>query len=171
MQLIKDGEFVADAWTTVADDEDLPDTPVMVSLDRWKKDQNALLARNGKLGIRLKSGEEPAQIADHLDRFDVVALEFPAYRNGRAFSYARLLRERYGYKGELRAVGAVLRDQFYYLVRVGFNALEVRDNVTPEIFREAVGTFTYDYQPSSDGKPSVISLRQRLAANAERKVG
>ncbi|HEY4345478.1 MAG TPA: DUF934 domain-containing protein [Parvibaculum sp.] len=171
MQLIKDGEFVADAWTTVADDEALPDGPVIVSLERWKKEQNLLLARDGKLGIRLKSGEEPAQIADNLDKFDVVALEFPAYRNGRAFSYARLLRERYGYKGEVRAVGAVLRDQLYYLVRVGFNAFEVRDNVTPEIFRESIGTFTYNYQPSSDGKPRVLSLRQRLAANAQLKAG
>ncbi|MCE9649570.1 MAG: DUF934 domain-containing protein [Parvibaculum sp.] len=169
MQLIKAGEFVADAWQTVADDEALPDGPVIVSLDRWKKEQNLLLARGGKLGIRLKSGEEPALVADHLDKFDVVALEFPAYRNGRAFSYARLLRERYDYKGEVRAVGAVLRDQFYYLVRVGFDALEVRDNITPEIYRESIGTFTHNYQPAADGKPGVISLRQRLAANAERK--
>lgn len=169
MQLIKNGEFIADAWTTVADDEALPDTPAIVSLDRWKKEQNALLARSGKLGIRLKSGEEPAQIVGYLDKFDVISLEFPAYRNGRAFSYARLLRERYGYKGELRAVGAVLRDQFYYLVRVGFDALEVRDNITPEIYRESVGTFSHNYQPGADGKPSVISLRQRLATKAERK--
>lgn len=166
MQLIKNGNFVADAWTTLADDEPLPDGPVIVSLDRWKKEQNALLARDGKLGIRLKSGEEPALIAEHLDRFDVVALEFPAYRNGRAFSYARLLRDRYGYKGEVRAVGAVLRDQFYYLVRVGFDALEVRDNITPEIYRAMIGTFTHDYQPDARGNPTVISLRQRLAARA-----
>lgn len=172
MQLIKNGEFVADAWTAVADDAPLPDGPVIVSLDRWKKEQNALLARDSKLGIRLKSGEEPAQIVDHLDRFDVVALEFPAYRNGRAFSYARLLRERYGYKGEVRAVGAVLRDQFYFLVRCGFDALEVRDNITPEIYQESIGTFTHDYQPAADGAPTVLSLRQRLAVNAEsRKAG
>lgn len=166
MQLIKNGDFIADIWTTLADDEPLTDGPIIVSLDRWKKEQNALLARDGKLGIRLKSGEEPAQIAEHLDRFDVVALEFPAYRNGRAFSYARLLRDRYDYKGEVRAVGAVLRDQFYYLVRVGFDALEVRDNITPEIYRAAIGTFEHDYQPDARGKPSVISLRQRLSAKA-----
>ncbi|MGB3808896.1 MAG: DUF934 domain-containing protein [Parvibaculum sp.] len=172
MQLIKDGTFVADAWTTVADDAPIPDGPIIVSLDRWKKEQNALLARGGKLGIRLKSGEEPALIADHLDSFDVVALEFPAYRNGRAFSYARILRERYDYKGEVRAVGAVLRDQFYFLVRCGFDALEVRDNITAEIYKESIGTFSHGYQPGADGGPTVMSLRQRLAANAEsRKAG
>ena len=166
MQLIKNGNFVADEWTTVSDDDALPAGPVIVSLDRWKNEKDALIARDGKLGIRLKSGEEPSQIADHLDRFDVVALEFPIYRNGRAFSYANLLRERYGYKGEVRAVGNVLRDQFYFMVRVGFDALEVGDNITPEIFTDAIGSFSYDYQPSADRKPSVLSLRQRLAANA-----
>ncbi|MDR3497766.1 MAG: DUF934 domain-containing protein [Parvibaculum sp.] len=166
MQLIKNGAFIADVWTHVADEDELPDGPAIVSLQRWQKEQNALVARGKPLGIRLKSGEAPSLIAADLDKFDVVALEFPAYRNGRAYSYARLLRERYGYKGEVRAVGAVLRDQFYFLVRVGFDALEVRDNITPEIWKESVGVFTNDYQPSSDGKPSVMSLRHRLAAHA-----
>lgn len=166
MQLIKNGKIVADEWTTVSDEDALPYGPVIVSLDRWKNEQEALIARDGKLGICLKSGEEPSQIAEHLQHFDVVALEFPIYRNGRAFSYANLLRERYGYKGEVRAVGNVLRDQFYFMVRVGFDALEVRDEITPQIFQEAIGSFTYDYQPSADNKPSVLSLRQRLAANA-----
>jgi uncharacterized protein (DUF934 family) len=169
MQLIKNGAFVADAWTSVADDDDLPDGPVIVTLQRWQKEQNALLARGLPLGVRLKSGEEPALIADHLDQLQVVALEFPVYRNGRAFSYARLLRERYGYKGEVRAVGAVLRDQFYFLVRCGFDALEVRDEITPEIYAESVGVFTYNYQPAADGTASVLSLRHRLAAHAQTK--
>jgi uncharacterized protein (DUF934 family) len=170
MQLIKNGAFIADEWTTLADDDALPATgPVIVSLDRFKTEQNELLARKDRLGIRLKSGEEPGQIAEFLDRLALVALEFPVYRNGRAFSYAHLLRERYGFKGEVRAVGAVLRDQFYYLVRVGFDALEVRDNITPDIYAEAIGTFKHDYQPSADNKPSVLSLRQRRMAAAERK--
>lgn len=171
MQLIKNGDFIADRWTNAGDDEALPDGPVIVSLARWQKEQNALLARGLPLGIRLKSGEEPKLIADHLDRFDVVALEFPAYRNGRAYSYARLLRERYGYRGEVRAVGQVLRDQFYFLLRCGFDALEVRDDITPEIYRDAVGAFSYAYQPATDGRESVMSLRQRLATRAEALAG
>lgn len=169
MQLIKNGKFIADEWTHVADDEPLPEGPVIVSLARWQKEQNVLLARETPIGVQLKSGEEPKLIADHLDRLAVVALEFPAYRNGRAYSYARLLRERYDYKGEVRAVGAVLRDQFYFLVRCGFDALEVRDNITPEIFAESIGAFTHPYQPSTDGAEPVMSLRQRLAAQATRK--
>jgi uncharacterized protein (DUF934 family) len=168
MQLIKDGVFVADEWTTVADDKTLPDGPVIVSLERWKNEKTALLARDGKIGIRLKSGEEPSQIAEFLDRLDVVALEFPIYRNGRSFSYAHLLRDRYDYKGEVRAVGNVLRDQFYYMVRVGFDALEVGDNITPDIYRESIGTFTHSYQRSADDQPRILSLRQRMAAHGER---
>jgi len=170
MQLIKDGKFVADGWTHVADDAPLPEGPVVISYQRWLKEQNVLLARETPIGVQLKSGEEPKLIADHLDRLALVALEFPAYRNGRAYSYARLLRERYNYKGEVRAVGAVLRDQFYFLVRCGFDALEVRDNITPEIFAESVGTFTSPYQPSTDGAEPVMSLRQRLAAQARKAV-
>lgn len=167
MQLIKNGAFILDEWTTVADDEALPAGPVIVSLERWKNEKAALLARDGKIGIRLKSGEEPSQIAEFLDRLDVVALEFPIYRNGRSFSYAHLLRDRYNYKGEVRAVGNVLRDQFYYMVRVGFNALEVGDNITADIYRESIGTFTHSYQQSADDRPRILSLRQRLVAHAE----
>jgi uncharacterized protein (DUF934 family) len=171
MQLIRNGEFVADNFHSAADDEVLGNGPVVVSLERWKKERETLLARNTPIGVRLKSGEHPETIAGDLDRLALVALEFPVYRNGRAYSYARLLRERYGYKGEVRAVGAVLRDQFYFLVRCGFDALEVRDNITPDIFRESIGTFTYDYQPASDERPSVISLRQRLSGASDRKRG
>jgi len=171
MQLIRKGEFIADNFHAAPDDGTLGDGPVIVSLERWNKERETLLARNTPIGVRLKSGEHPEAIAADLDRLAVVALEFPVYRNGRAYSYARILRERYGYEGEVRAVGAVLRDQFYFLVRCGFDALEVRDNITPDIFRESVGTFTYNYQPATDDKPSVISLRQRLADAAARKTG
>lgn len=165
MQLIKNGAFVAkDEWTNLGDEDALPaQGPVVVSLQRWQKEHNALIARGAKLGVRLKSGESPELIVDDLDKLSLVALEFPVYRNGRAFSYARLLRERYGFTGEVRAVGAVLRDQFYFLVRCGFDALEVRDNITPEIWRESIGTFTNPYQPATDTRDSVLSLRQRLA--------
>ncbi|MBI1261380.1 MAG: DUF934 domain-containing protein [Rhizobiales bacterium] len=161
MQLIKKGEFVSDSFATVEDDAELPEGSIIVSLERWQAERDSLSERNTPLGVRLKSGQEPSVIADDLDKFAVVALEFPAYRNGRAYSYARLLRERYGYKGEIRAVGNVLRDQFQYMIRVGFDALEVADNITPDIYKRAVGTFTHAYQPGADGSVSVFSLRHR----------
>lgn len=161
MPLIKNGAFVADQFVTVADDAALPEGGIIVSLERWQAERETLRARNTPLGVRLKSGQEPALIADDLDKLAVVALEFPVYRNGRAYSYARLLRERYGYKGEVRAVGAVLRDQFQNMLRVGFDVLEVADNITLDIFKACAGSFTHAYQPGADGSVSVFTLRHK----------
>ncbi|MEQ8281684.1 MAG: DUF934 domain-containing protein [Parvibaculum sp.] len=166
MQLIRNGKFVEDDFATVGDEDALPEGAVIVSLERWQKEHDTLTARNTPLGVRLKSGQEPSVIADDLDKLAVVALEFPIYRNGRAYSYARLLRERYGYRGELRAVGNVLRDQFHFMVRCGFDALEVADSITPDIWTESVGVFSLSYQPATDDREPVLSLRQRLAARA-----
>ncbi|HCX67482.1 DUF934 domain-containing protein [Parvibaculum sp.] len=169
MKLIKNGEFVEDRFVTVGDDDALPDGPAIVSLERWQAERETLRARNSPIGVKLQSGQEPDAIAGDLDHIDVVALDFPSYRNGRAYSYARLLRERHGFKGEIRAVGNVLRDQFQYMIRCGFDALEVADNITPEIFAENAGVFSLFYQPAADGKKTVLSLRQRLAARAQEK--
>lgn len=169
MKLIRNGEFVEDNFTTVGDEDALPEGPAIVSLERWQAERETLRARNAPIGVKLKSGQEPGPIAEDLDHIDVVALEFPVYRNGRAYSYARLLRERYGYKGEVRAVGNVLRDQFQFMIRCGFDALEVADNITPEIWAENVGSFSLFYQPAADGKETVLSLRQRLATRAQEK--
>ena len=101
-----------------------------------------------------------AELAPHLDRLALVALVFPSFRDGRAYSQARLLRERYGFRGELRATGDVLRDQFLFLVRAGFDAFEVKKDADAAAFAEAVGRYSVFYQPTGDGRPS--ALRQRL---------
>ena len=169
MKLIRNGAFVEDDFITVGDEDQRPDGAVIVSLERWQAERETLRARNAPIGVRLQSGQEPGPIADDLDRIDLVALEFPVYRNGRAYSYARLLRERHGFKGEVRAVGNVLRDQFQFMIRCGFDALEVADNITPEIWAENAGSFSLFYQPAADGQETVLSLRQRLAARAQEK--
>ncbi|MEQ8267619.1 MAG: DUF934 domain-containing protein [Parvibaculum sp.] len=169
MQLIRNGAFVEPDFPTVGDEDALPDAAVIVSLERWQAERETLRARNTPIGVRLKSGQEPSVIAEDLDKLVVVALEFPAYRNGRAYSYARLLRERYGYKGEVRAAGNVLRDQFHFMIRCGFDALEVADNITPQIWAESVGAFSYSYQPATDDRVPVMSLRQRLAHRASQR--
>ena len=165
MPLLKDGVLVDDAWVTVDDGTRLPmDGPAIVSLERWQAHRDALLGRNAALGIRLKSGQSPALIADDLDRFAVVALEFPVFRDGRAYSHARLLRERYGYRGEVRAVGEVLRDQFLFMLRCGFDAFEVRDENAAGQWREAVSEISVVYQPAADGRTPVWALRHRKFA-------
>ncbi len=165
MPLLRDGALVDDPWVTIDDGTALPmDGPAIVSLERWQAHRDELLGRNAPLGIRLKSDQPPALIADDLDRFAVVALEFPVFKDGRAYSYARLLRERYGYRGEVRAVGEVLRDQFLFMLRCGFDAVEVRDEKAADQWREAVSEISVVYQPAADSRTPVWALRHRRSA-------
>jgi uncharacterized protein (DUF934 family) len=132
---------------------------VIVSLGRWQAERTALDGRNAPLGIRLKSDERAETIAADLDRFDVVALEFPAFKDGRAYSTARLLRERYRYTGELRAVGEVLRDQLQFMLRCGFDAFEYAGKTAAD---EAVAAFDeigVVYQTTTDRRRSAAALR------------
>jgi uncharacterized protein (DUF934 family) len=158
-KLIKSGAYAADAFTAVADDTALPDGPVLVSLARFNKDREALLARNTPVGIRLQSSENPEQLGKDVHHFALIALEFPKFRDGRAFSWARILRTRLGFTGEIRAVGDFLFDQVNYQHRVGFDAWEVPDNFTVEMFNRALAEMTNVYQPSTDGKKTIRELR------------
>ena len=116
MPLLRKGQIVDDPWVIVADGEPLPaDKPALISLERWNAERDSLTGRNLPLGVKLKSDQSPEAIRTDLDRFKLVALDFPHFKDGRAYSYARLLRERMGYTGEIRAVGNVLRDQFLFM--------------------------------------------------------
>jgi uncharacterized protein (DUF934 family) len=95
----------------------------------------------------------------------VIALEFPKFGDGRAYSYARLLRERYGFRGELRAVGNVLRDQALFMLRCGFDAFEVTEGTPIEGWREALGEISVVYQPTADGRPVAHGLRAHVGGN------
>lgn len=160
MQLIKDRRIVADSWRHVADDAALPaDGGVIVSLARWQAERAALHGRNAPLGVRLKSDEGAALIADDLARFDVVALEFPNYKDGRPFSTARLLRERYGYAGEVRAVGEVLRDQLQFMARCGFDAFEYVGGTGAEEAVAAFDEIAVVYQTAADRRRSAAAQR------------
>ena len=160
MPLIKDDRFTEDAWVAVDDEEALPEgAPAIVSLERWQAERVTLAGRNAPLGIRLRADQPPAQIAEDLDRFQVVALEFPSFGDGRAYSYARLLRERFGYRGELRAVGNVLRDQALFMRRCGFDSFEVAEGTGVDGWREALGEISVFYQPTEDGRPAAPGLR------------
>ena len=159
---VKSGKAVAaeDAFANVADDADLPQSGgAIVSLARFQKERESLLARNMPLGVRLKAAENPESLGDDVQRLSVVALEFPAFSDGRAFSWARILRTRMGFTGEVRAVGHFIFDQFAYQRRVGFDAWEVPERFTPELFDKAFAEMTDVYQPSADGKKTIRDLR------------
>ena len=158
-KLIKSGAFAQDGFAPVADDAPLPQGAVIVSLARFQKDREALLARNTPVGVKLQSSENPELLGADVNRFALIALEFPKFRDGRAFSWARMLRTRLGYTGEIRAVGDFLYDQVNYQHRVGFDAWEVPDHFTLEMFNRALTEMTYVYQPSTDGKKTIRELR------------
>ena len=150
MAFIKDGVFADDPWTPLDDAADLGgvEHPI-VSLERWQANGNGLARYNGPLGIRLKADQPPTLIADDLARFDLVALEFPKFADGRAFTYARLLRERHRYTGELRATGDVLRDQYQFMLRCGFDAFEVADANSIDGWSQSAAEITVWYQPGT----------------------
>ncbi len=165
MPLLKDGAFADDPWVHVSDDDDLPASgPVIVSLKRWRDQRSALMGRGSQVGLRLTSEQTPGQVKDDLRHFGVVALDFPAFTDGRPFSNARRLRDRYNYQGEVRAVGDIFRDQYWHLKRCGFDAIEVVDGETVAGWTSAVDAISTPYQSASDGGETVLSLRQRRAA-------
>ncbi len=123
---------------------------LIVPLGLYVEHSSALKARDGGLGVWLEAGEEIEEIADQLDNFQVIALNFPAFTDGRHSSTAYMLRTRYGYKGEVRAIGDVLRDQLWALQRVGFDAFALREDKDPEDALKAFSEFNEVYQASAD---------------------
>jgi len=161
MALIKDGKLVEDPWLALDDEAPIPqDRDVIVGLERWRRDRAALKQRPGRLGVRLTADQLAGEIAGELADFDLIALEFPKFGDGRAYSTARLLRERHGFTGELRAVGNVLRDQFVFLHRCGFDAYQVADARAADVWLEALGEIQVWYQPTADGRTPVAQRRQ-----------
>ena len=161
MPLLKDGRIVDDPWTALPEDAPLTaEGDLVVSLAQWRAEGDSLRTRNGRLGLRLRSDEPPAEVADDLALFDLIALEFPRFGDGRAYSYARLLRERYGFTGELRAVGNVLRDQLFFMLRCGFDSFEVADERAAASWQEAISEISLTYQPTGSSRPSAGVLRR-----------
>ena len=160
MALIRDDHLVEDVFSYVGADDLLPaHGGVIVPLVRWQRDRDALRARGEPVGVRLRSDESPELIADDLDDIAVVALEFPQFRDGRAYTYARMLRERYGFAAEVRAVGDVLMEQLHFMLRTGFNAFEVAGDDPLGQYRTVRNEFSVWYQPTGDGRPTATRLR------------
>ncbi len=148
--VIKNRQIVEDHWQPVADDAELPAGPVIVSQTRWQQERVALRERGEPVGVRLPNTANVADLADDLPALALVVLEFPKFADGRAYSQARLLRERYGYRGEIRATGDVLRDQLFFMTRSGFDAFELRADRNLEDALEAFNDFSESYQPAAD---------------------
>jgi uncharacterized protein (DUF934 family) len=148
-----------DPFTAVADDQAIPPGDVIISLTRFQTEGESLLGEGRQVGVRLESGEEVEALAYDLPQIAVVALAFPKFGDGRAYTSARLLRERFQFKGEVRAVGDVLREQAGYMVRCGFDAFEPADGSTVEVWERAAHRFRHVYQRASDGRPAAFEAR------------
>lgn len=153
-QIIKGNQVVEDAWQLLPKDtntDDLTNTGnIIVPLALWLEHAHALKARDGGLGVWLDADEEAEGIADDLQHFQVIALNFPVFSDGRNYSNARLLRDRYQYTGELRAIGDVLRDQLFFMHRCGFDAYALREDHDPHAALASLNDFSEVYQASTD---------------------
>ena len=160
------GRVVEDRFVTLVDEEGLAgvadDQPIIVSRALFEVQRDALLARTAPLGLLLLGTDDPAEVADDLSLFAVVAIDFPKFTDGRGYSIARLLRERHGYRGSLRAVGDVLRDQMFYLLRCGFDAFALKHPELAEDALSAYRDFSDGYQASVD-RPMPWFKRRALA--------
>ena len=162
--LIKSGAIAADTYTRV-DAVDgsltLPAGDVLVGLDTLLAHRAQVLAHAGCKGVQLKPDQFAEQIADLVAKLDLVAVEFPAFADGRGYSTAYLLRTRFGYTGELRAVGDVFKDTLFYQARVGFNAFAIRDDKDAEVALRGLEDFSEVYHASAD-QPRPLFLRRAI---------
>lgn len=153
-RIVKNNEVIDETWHLLPKDASFDELSncddLIVPLALWREHGHALQARDGGLGVWLDSDEEAEEIGGDVDKFQVIALNFPAFTDGRSYSNARLLRDRYGFKGELRAIGDVLRDQLFYLRRCGFDAFAIRADKDPYEALEGLKDFSVTYQAATD---------------------
>jgi uncharacterized protein (DUF934 family) len=148
-----------DIFVPAADGEALPEGAVIVSLNRFLAEKDALLARGTPLGVRLETSQSPAGLGGDVHTLAVIELHVPYFRDGRAYSWARLLRTRLGFTGELRVSGHVLKDQLVFYARVGVDCFELNQNLPVAEIEAALHEISLVYQPSVDGRQTILDLR------------
>jgi uncharacterized protein (DUF934 family) len=162
MRVIKDRQIIEDSWQRLEQldpDQALPEGDVIVTYAYWLENRDALIARQGKLGICINGDDETEEVARDIEHFDLIALDFPAFADGRSYSHARLLHDRYAYKGELRAVGDVMRDQLLFMQRCGIDSFALREDKDAEDALNAFSELTVKYQTAADGVDPVYKYR------------
>ncbi|HMI76021.1 MAG TPA: DUF934 domain-containing protein [Steroidobacteraceae bacterium] len=163
-RLLRDRQIVIDEWLYVAEAAADASAPLIVTFDQWKMEPDTWIARGTPLGVALSSAHKVEELAPDLERFSLVAAEFSGPGEGRGYTQARLLRERWNFKGELRATGHVRTDQVFFMARCGFNSFELPDTDFGAALA-AFSTFSAAYQPSND-LGLAVKLRRDIPASA-----
>jgi uncharacterized protein (DUF934 family) len=148
-RLLRDRRIVEDEWLYADEATGDQSAALIVSFEQWQNEPATWIARASRLGIVLSAAHKVEQLAPDLGRFALIAADFSGPSEGRGYSQARLLRERWNFKGELRATGYVRRDQLFFLARCGFNSFELPDSDIEDA-HTAFCTFSAAYQPSND---------------------
>ena len=169
-KIILNGAIVDDQWIALDDDvavaiPSMSDAPhLIVPLKIWQARREALVARGGSLGLLLQTNDEPIPFSSDVSIFFFFSIHFEKFTDGRGYSLGRLLRDRYGFKGELRAVGDVLQDQLFYLNRSGFNAFAIRADKSIDAALKSLSDFSESYQGAWDQPLPLFKRRQTSGA-------
>lgn len=157
--LINQQTVLENKWAIITDYEsELPSGNILIEASHWLENKEALSSRSD-IGLFLNPDTDLSAFGDDLNRFDVIAVNFPAFADGRGYSLARLLKERYAYKGEIRAVGDVLLDQLYFMKRCGFDTFLLKDGLDPEKALEYFSVFSEPYQLAYDVQTPLFRRR------------
>jgi len=152
---------LADKWERLADDAPVPGAAsVIVSFARLKSEHNSLFSAAGGVGVEIPGDVNLDELEPFLPRLGVVVVRLANMRDGRAFSLGRLLRERYGYGNDMRAVGDFIPDQILFLLRCGFTSFEVKDSFPIDSLKRSVAAYSVWYQRATDRAAAVAELRQ-----------
>ena len=163
MRVVKSGKVLEDSWqwsAALEQQQDLPDGDWIVPLDYWRVNRERLLGHKGRIAVCLNGDDNLEDLSASLEQFELIALEFPKFTDGRGYSHARLLRDRFAYRGELRAVGDVLRDQLFFMQRCGIDSFQVREDKDLEDALKGLSDFSVKYQTAADGVPPIYKYRQ-----------
>jgi uncharacterized protein (DUF934 family) len=162
LRVIKDKRVVDDSWQWIQEvsaGQSLPEGNVIIPFTYWQANREALLERAGQLGVCINGDDDTDEVAEDLPCFDLLAIEFPAFKDGRGYSHARILRDHYHYQGDIRALGDVLRDQLFYMQRCGITSFCVREDTNIEEAIKGLTDFSVKYQTAADGAQPVYKQR------------
>ncbi len=163
MPVLKGNELIEDSWTRITDQEfPAGGEPALVGLEHLERDWCIFRESEAPLGVVLPAGTKLEEVAPYLARLELIAIDFPKFRDGRGFTIARNLRERHNFQGEIRAVGHLIADQYALLLRTGFSSVEISETAKPAVWLAAAERYKVAYQPGLTAEHGSNWLRREI---------